>query len=128
MLLYFSTLVMLPIEKVTAISFVVPLIVTVLAVFFLGEKIYIYRTLALILGFGGMLIIIRPGIIDISKGVYMALFSSFLSSLLFSSLTSPFFPPFLYSFLPLSLLPLLSSSLSSILPFFILPFLLSILS
>tara|TARA_B100000575_G_C23042618_1_gene600133 strand:+ start:54 stop:941 length:888 start_codon:yes stop_codon:yes gene_type:complete len=80
MLLYFSTLVMLPIEKVTAISFVVPLIVTILAVFFLGEKIYIYRTLALILGFSGMLIILRPGFIDISIGVYMALFSSFLWS------------------------------------------------
>ena len=81
MLLYFSTLVMLPIEKVTAISFVVPLIVTVLAVLFLGEKIYIYRSLALILGFSGMLIILRPGFIDISIGVYMALFSSFLCSL-----------------------------------------------
>ena len=80
MLLYFSTLVMLPIEKVTAISFVVPLIVTVLAVLFLGEKIYIYRSLALILGFSGMLIILRPGFIDISIGVYMALFSSFLWS------------------------------------------------
>jgi drug/metabolite transporter (DMT)-like permease len=51
MLIYFSALVLLPIEKLTAISFVVPLIVTILAVFFLGEKIYIYRTLALILGF-----------------------------------------------------------------------------
>ena len=80
MLLYFSTLVMLPIEKVTAISFVAPLIVTVLAVLFLGEKIYIYRTLALILGFSGMLITLRPGFIDISIGVYMALFSSFLWS------------------------------------------------
>ena len=80
MLLYFSTLVMLPIEKVTAISFVVPLIVTILAIFFLGEKIYIFRTLALVLGFSGMLIILRPGFIDISIGVYMALFSSFLWS------------------------------------------------
>ena len=81
MLLYFSTLVMLPIEKVTAISFIVPLIVTILAVMFLNEKIYIYRTLALILGFSGMLIILRPGVIDISIGVYMALFSSLLWSI-----------------------------------------------
>ena len=81
MLLYFSTLVMLPIEKVTAISFVVPLIVTLLAVFFLNEKIYIYRSLALILGFSGMLIILRPGIIDISIGIYMALFSALLWSI-----------------------------------------------
>ncbi len=80
MLLYFSTLVMLPFEKVTAISFIVPFIVTVLAVIFLGEKIYIYRTMALVLGFVGMLIMLRPGFIDISIGVYMALFSSFLWS------------------------------------------------
>ncbi|MDA9647093.1 DMT family transporter [Candidatus Pelagibacter sp.] len=81
MLLYFSALVLLPIEKLTAISFVVPLIVTILAVFFLGEKIYIYRTLALILGFSGMLVIIRPGFIDISIGVYMVLFSALLWSI-----------------------------------------------
>jgi len=81
MLLYFSALVLLPIEKLTAISFVVPLIVTILAVFFLGEKIYIYRTLALILGFSGMLVIIRPGFVEISIGVYMVLFSALLWSI-----------------------------------------------
>ena len=81
MLLYFSALTLLPIEKLTAISFVVPLIVTILAVFFLGEKIYIYRTLALILGFSGMLVIIRPGFVDISIGVYMVLFSALLWSI-----------------------------------------------
>ena len=81
MLLYFSALVLLPIEKLTGISFVVPLIVTILAVFFLGEKIYIYRTLALILGFSGMLVIIRPGFVDISIGVYMVLFSALLWSI-----------------------------------------------
>ena len=81
MLLYFSALVLLPIEKLTAISFVVPLIVTILAFFFLGEKIYIYRTLALLLGFSGMLVIIRPGFVDISIGVYMVLFSALLWSI-----------------------------------------------
>jgi drug/metabolite transporter (DMT)-like permease len=45
--LYFSALVLLPIEKLTAISFVVPLIVTILAVFFLGEKIYIYQNFSI---------------------------------------------------------------------------------
>ncbi len=81
MLVYFSALVLLPIEKLTAISFVVPLMVTILAVFFLGEKIYIYRTLALLLGFSGMLVIIRPGFVDISIGVYMVLFSALLWSI-----------------------------------------------
>ena len=71
---------MMPIEKATAISFVVPFLVTILAVLFLGEKIYLYRSFALVLGFIGMLIILRPGIIDISLGVYMALASSFMWS------------------------------------------------
>ena len=52
-----------------------------LAVLFLGEKIYIYRSFALVLGFIGMLIILRPGIIEISLGVYMALASSFMWSI-----------------------------------------------
>ena len=48
---------------------------SILAVIFLKERIYIYRTIALIFGFIGMLIIIRPGFIDISIGVSMALCS-----------------------------------------------------
>ena len=77
MLLGFGSISLIPIEKFTAIQFIVPFIVTVLAVIFLGERIYIYRTIALILGFIGMLVIIRPGFIDISLGVSMALGSSF---------------------------------------------------
>ncbi len=77
MILGFASISLIPIEKFTAIQFIVPFIVTILAVMFLGEKIYIYRTVALILGFIGMLIIIRPGFIDISLGISMALGSSF---------------------------------------------------
>ena len=82
MLLYFSALVMMPIEKATAISFVVPFIVTILAVLFLGEKIYIYRSFALVLGFIGMLIITKTiakddsSITILSYGyTYMTIFS-----------------------------------------------------
>ena len=77
MLLGFGSISLIPIEKFTAIQFIVPFIVTILAIIFLGERIYIYRTIALILGFVGMLIIIRPGFIDMSLGVSMALGSSF---------------------------------------------------
>ena len=45
-----------------------------------NQKIYIYRTLALVLGFIGMIVILRPGIINISIGVYMALASSLMWS------------------------------------------------
>ena len=80
MLLGFAALAILPLEKITAIHFVVPLMVTILAVIFLKEKIYLYRSLALIIGFLGVLIILRPGIVDISIGIYMALTSSLIWS------------------------------------------------
>tara|TARA_B100001989_G_C24401643_1_gene394510 strand:- start:104 stop:754 length:651 start_codon:yes stop_codon:yes gene_type:complete len=80
MLLGFGSIAFIPIEKFTAIQFIVPFIVTILAVIFLKERIYIYRTIALIFGFVGMLIIIRPGFIDISIGVSMALVSCFFWS------------------------------------------------
>ncbi len=80
MLLGFAALAMLPLEKMTAIHFIVPIIVTILAVIFLKEKIYLYRSIALVMGFLGMLIILRPGIIDVSIGIYMALISSLIWS------------------------------------------------
>ena len=80
MLLGFAALAMLPLEKMTAIHFIVPIIVTILSVIFLKEKIYLYRSIALVMGFLGMLIILRPGIIDISIGIYMALISSLIWS------------------------------------------------
>ena len=80
MLLGFAALAMLPLEKMTAIHFIVPIIVTILAVIFLKEKIYLYRSIALVMGFLGMLIILRPGIIDISIGINMALISSVIWS------------------------------------------------
>jgi len=78
MLLFFYAINFVSIEKANALTFVVPFIATILAVIFLGEKIYFYRTFALILGFIGMLVIIRPGAIETSPGVYMILTSSFL--------------------------------------------------
>ncbi len=81
MLLFFYAINFVSIEKANSLTFVVPFIATILAVIFLKEKIYIYRTIALVLGFIGMLIIIRPGMIEVSLGVYMILISSFLWAL-----------------------------------------------
>ena len=78
MLLFFYAINFVSIEKANSLTFVVPFIATILAVIFLKEKIYFYRIFALILGFIGMLIVIRPGMIEVSFGVYMILISSFL--------------------------------------------------
>ena len=80
MLLGFAALVIVPLEKISALHFIVPFIVTILAVIFLKEKIRLFRISALIIGFIGMIIILRPGMIDISIGIQMTLASSFIWS------------------------------------------------
>jgi drug/metabolite transporter (DMT)-like permease len=52
---------LLPVSYATALSFTAPLFVTVLAVLFLHERAGIDRFAALIVGFIGTLIILRPG-------------------------------------------------------------------
>ena len=56
-----------------SIFFVQPLIVTMLSPLVLGEKVGIRRWLAVLIGFIGTLIIIRPGLQEINPGVFFAL-------------------------------------------------------
>ena len=56
----FSAYKYLPLAEAAAIVYIAPIIITILSVLFLGEKIYFHRTFALILGFIGTLIIVRP--------------------------------------------------------------------
>ncbi len=51
----------MPLAEATAIQFLAPLLVTLLAVVFLKEKVDTARWLAVLAGFAGVLIIIRPG-------------------------------------------------------------------
>lgn len=60
MFCWFVALTMIPLAEMTAISFTIPLFVTVLAMVFLGERIHGYRWTALAVGFAGVLIIIGP--------------------------------------------------------------------
>ena len=76
----FAALMFIPLEQIQALHFVVPLIVTFLAVFFFKEKIRLVRISALIIGLIGMLVMLRPGIIEINIGIYMVLFSSLVWS------------------------------------------------
>ena len=80
MLLGFGALVYISLEQFNAIHFIVPLIVTLLAVIIFKEKIYFIRISALIIGFVGMLIILRPGIVEMNVGVYMILASCLMWS------------------------------------------------
>jgi drug/metabolite transporter (DMT)-like permease len=57
----FTGLRYMPLAEFTAIAFITPLIVTLLAGPLLGEKVSTARWAAVILGFAGVVIIIRPG-------------------------------------------------------------------
>ena len=76
----FAALMLIPLEQIQALHFIVPLLVTFLAVFFFKEKIRFVRISALIIGLIGMLVMLRPGIIEMNIGVYMVLFSSLVWS------------------------------------------------
>ena len=76
----FAALMFIPLEQIQALHFIVPLIVTFLAVFFFKEKIRFVRITALIIGLLGMLVMLRPGIIEMNIGVYMVLFTSIVWS------------------------------------------------
>ncbi|MDQ8728443.1 DMT family transporter [Bradyrhizobium sp. LHD-71] len=67
---YFAALARLPIVDVTAISFVTPLIVVVLAAIFLKEVVHIYRWSAVIVGFSGVIVMLIP-YLDVSKHAAM---------------------------------------------------------
>ncbi len=58
---YLSALVHMPLANITAILQSLPLAVTVAGALFLGHKVGWRRYLAIVVGFGGVLIIVRPG-------------------------------------------------------------------
>ena len=58
----FLALTLIPLAKVTAITFAAPMFLTVLAMVFLRERIHGYRWTALAVGFAGVLIMIGPSV------------------------------------------------------------------
>jgi drug/metabolite transporter (DMT)-like permease len=72
MLMVFTSLSITPLATVTALSFTAPIFATVLSFFFLGERFRLYRWMAIVVGFLGMLIILRPGNIALEPGALLA--------------------------------------------------------
>jgi drug/metabolite transporter (DMT)-like permease len=65
-----------PLATALSINYTAPLFATVGAVLFLGEKIQARRVAALIIGFAGMLIVVRPGALPMTPGVLAAMLSA----------------------------------------------------
>ena len=70
---FFWALHYLPIADTLAIFFVQPLVLTLLSPIVLGEHVGVRRWVAVLIGFIGTLIIIRPGFQELNPGVFMAL-------------------------------------------------------
>ena len=69
----FSAFVTLPLVEVYVLLFCTPLIISVLAIIFLGERIALTRWLLILMGMVGVLIVLRPSIESIQLGHIFAL-------------------------------------------------------
>jgi len=78
---YFGALSFLPMAEVKAVSFISPLLVTVLAVWWLREQVSRTRWLAVVAGFLGVLFIVRPGSAMLQWPALLAVGAAFCYSL-----------------------------------------------
>lgn len=67
-MLWFFAMARIPIAEVTAIGYTTPIFTALGAIVIFGERIRFRRILAIIIGFFGTLIILRPGFNEISMG------------------------------------------------------------
>lgn len=66
--LWFFAMTRIPISDVTALNYLNPVYVIILAVIFLGERLGPYRIGAVVMAFAGTFVIIRPGFREIDLG------------------------------------------------------------
>lgn len=78
MTLFFMGLSLTPLAKTTAFEFAAPIIATTLAILFLGEPVRWRRLAAMAVGFTGILIVLRPGLIPIELGPILVILSVIL--------------------------------------------------
>ena len=78
MILWFYAISVVPLGKAVAIHFTLPLFLLLLAALFLGERVGIRRITATLVGFGGTLVVLRPGAVEIGLPELMILGSAAL--------------------------------------------------
>jgi drug/metabolite transporter (DMT)-like permease len=70
---FFYSISVISLAKALTLAFVAPLIVTAFSPMFLGEKVGIRRWSAVVIGFIGSLVVIRPGFVEINLASLAAL-------------------------------------------------------
>ena len=74
--LMYAALTHVPLADATAVIFFAPILVTVLSVVFLKETIGIHRIGAIVAGFVGMLVILRPGLASIEPALFLVVIAA----------------------------------------------------
>ena len=111
----------LPLATVVSISFAAPIFTTIFSIFLLNEKVGVYRWLAVIIGFIGILIITEPGISSLNIFyIFPIIFCIGLSYVAITirklSTTEPVWLISLYFSISITLLSLFSLPLGWIMP------------
>ena len=73
---FYMALIEAPLAQVTALSFLGPIIGAFFATLFLGEVVRLRRWLAILFGFAGTIVVLRPGFGTIEFGAVLALVSA----------------------------------------------------
>ncbi|MGY0798973.1 DMT family transporter [Lysobacter sp. A286] len=71
----------LPLAEAVSLSYSTPLFVTIAAVLWLGEQVRVRRWSAVVLGFIGVLVIVRPGTAEFSAGTLVAVSAAVISAI-----------------------------------------------
>ncbi len=74
--LMYAALTYVPLADATSVLFFAPILVTVFSVVFLKERIGIHRIAAVVAGFLGMLVVLRPGIDAIDPALLLAVIAA----------------------------------------------------
>ena len=76
--LWFYAMTRIPIAEVTAMNYLNPVYVTILAVLLLGERLAVRRVLAIVAALVGALVILRPGFRELDQGHFAMLATALL--------------------------------------------------
>ena len=109
MICWFYSIALLPLAEAVSLNFTVPLFATVGAVIFLGEVVRARRWSATLLGFLGVLIILRPGVTELSPAMALPVVAAgfmAVSTLLVKSLSRSDSPAAIVLYMNLILTPI----------------------
>ncbi len=87
---WFYGLTLIPLSQLVSIEFTMPIWIAIMAAFFLGERMTVWKIVAIVLGLIGVLVIVRPAVATVNPGQVIALAAALgfgISIILIKSLT-----------------------------------------